>query len=447
MNDHPPTHVNPAYVGDFNRVLKAMTARVMRAGASPGVVEVTNQIAIRAFTLNLSSARREVTATRAVCRAFLEDGAWPEGVIAPQPVAAMTPEEVGRILDVASLPVSELIRTGQELVEEISDRMMKAGYSGSGEDLAQLISGVFPNRSRGRSPSRKTHVPVTEGELSRIDFHMMDQPHEEAVRTFAGPRRNVIALTRVFLRVIWLTGMRPIEVFGCRLMAGDPDRDYTFAQLGLIRKNPEQAAMTGLLRPQEALPGAEEIGHSRAVLASVRSTGVDPVLLIRNAKTRNANADLVRPYRVQVLAGISEEDLHLISLAALLHRTPVEKGRARDLINMITRRIRAIAQEEFPDRANPINLYALRHDFATRARRRMPIHRVAALMGHTAYSSTRGYGKAQTRQSRSGSGGGGAVWAPGCDETVAQRLQQAFGSGAGPAEPPAPDPTPSPEDG
>lgn len=440
MNDHASSPVNSAYIGDFNRILKGMTSRTSKTGTRPGVNEVTNQIAIRAFTLSISSARREVTSARTVCRAFLEEGVWPEGVTALPPISQLNEEEVGQILDFACLPVSELIRIGQELVEEITETLMRSGYSGSGEDLAQMISGVFPNRARGKSPSRNTHIPVTEGDLSRIDFHMMDQPHEEAVRTFGGSRQNVIAMTRVFLKVIWLTGMRPIEMFGCRLMAGDPSRDYTHAQLGLIRKNPEQAAMTGLLTPQEALPGAKDIDHSRAVLDSVRFTGISPVLLIRNAKTRNANAALVRPYRVQVLSGISEEDLHLISLAALLHRTPVAKERTRDLINMVTRRIRAIAQKEFPERVNPINLYALRHDFATRARRRMPLYQVAALMGHTAYGSTRGYGKAQTRQSRSG--GSGAGWAPTCDETVAQRLRDRFGATTNVLEPeqgPAPE--------
>jgi hypothetical protein len=439
MNDHTPTSVSPAYIGDFNRILKGMSSRLGFTGGVPSLNEVSNQIAIRAFTLNVNSARREVTSARTVCRAFISDGFWPEGVTDLPPLNTMNQEEVGQILDFACLPVSELIRIGQELVEDISDAMMKKGYSGSGEDLAQSISGVFPNRARGKSPSRTTHVPITEGDLSQIDFHMMDQPHEEAIRTFAAPRRNVIALTRVFLKAIWLTGMRPIEVFSCRLMAGDPSRDYTYAQLGMIRKNPEQAAMSGLLVPQEALPGADEIGHSRAILDSVKSTGVDPVLLVKNAKTRNANAGLVRPYRVQVLSGIGDEDLHLISLAALLHQTPIEKDRARDLINMITRRIRAIAKEELPTRENPINLYALRHDFATRARRQMPLHQVAALMGHTAYGSTRGYGKAQTR--RSGSGGG-AGWAPKCDETVAQRLQSAFGAGP---ETPATDQITAPE--
>lgn len=441
MNDHTPTSVSPAYIGDFNRILKGMSSRLGFTGGTPNLNEVSNQIAIRAFTLNVNSARREVTSARTVCRAFISDGFWPEGVTDLPPLNTMNQEEVGQILDFACLPVSELIRIGQELVEDISDAMMKKGYSGSGEDLAQSISGVFPNRARGKSPSRTTHVPITEGDLSQIDFHMMDQPHEEAIRTFAAPRRNVIALTRVFLKAIWLTGMRPIEVFSCRLMAGDPSRDYTYAQLGMIRKNPEQAAMSGLLVPQEALPGADEVGHSRAILDSVKSTGVDPVLLVKNAKTRNANAGLVRPYRVQVLSGIGDEDLHLISLAALLHQTPIEKDRARDLINMITRRIRAIAKEELPTRENPINLYALRHDFATRARQRMPLHQVAALMGHTAYGSTRGYGKAQTKRSRSGSGGG-AAWVPKCDETVAQRLQAAFGAGP---ESPATDQLTAPE--
>ena len=86
-----------------------------------------------------------------------------------------------------------------------------------------------------------------------------------------------------------------------------------------------------------------------------------------------------------------------------------------------------------------MNLYALRHDFATRARRIMPMHQVAALMGHTARGSTKGYGKARTRQSRSGSGGAG--WVPKCDPEVALRLHEAFGAGPE-AEAGAPDAAP-----
>lgn len=439
MNDQPPKPVNPAYVGDFNRILKAMMTRIGKTGGRPGSGEMSNQVAIRSVALNIASARREVTAIRTVCRSRLDEGVWPEGVIAQEGVARMGEEEVGRVLDFVSLPVSELIEMGRDLIDEISEAQFRTGYSGSREDLAQSLSGVFPNRARGVNPSRSEQVPITEGDLSRIDFPMMDQPYEEAVRTFGGGRRNVIALTRIFLRVTWLTGMRPIEVFSCRLMCGDPGRDYTFAQLGLIRRNPEQAALTGLLIPQEGLPGAEEIGHSRAVQDSVRATGVDPILLIRNAKTRNANVRLVRPFRVQVLSGVGAEELHLISLAALLHRTPIEKDRARDLINMITRRIRAISAEALPEREGAVNLYALRHDFATRARRIMPMHQVAALMGHTARGSTKGYGKARTRQSRSGSGGAG--WVPKCDPEVALRLHEAFGAGPE-AEAGAPDAAP-----
>lgn len=444
MNDQTTRAVNPAYVGDFNRILKAMTTRLRDTGGRPGPGELSNQAAIRSVALNIASARREVTAIRAVCRYRLDEGGWPDGVIAPEWASRMGEEEVGRVLDFVSLPVSELIEMGRELIEEISDTLFRNGYAGSREDLAQFLSGVFPNRARGVNQNRSEQVPITEGDLSRIDFLLMDQPYEEAVRTFGGGRRNVIALTRIFLRVTWLTGMRPVEVFSCRLMCGDPGRDYTFDQLGLIRRNPEQAALTGLLVPQEALPGADEIGHSRAVQDSIRATGVDPILLIRNAKTRNANLRLVRPFRVQVLSGIGAEELHLISLAALLHRTPIEKERARDLINMITRRIRAISAEALPDREGPVNLYALRHDFATRARRVMPMHQVAALMGHTARGSTKGYGKARTRQSRSGSGASG--WVPKCDPTVAQRLHEAFGSGpetGGEAPDPAQGPNPS----
>ena len=139
MNDHHPTPVNPAYIGDFNRVLKGLATRLGRAAAAAGPREVSNQIAIRAFTLSLTSARREVTAARAVCRAFIADRVWPEGVTDIPPISRMNQDDVGQILDLASLPVSELIRIGQELVEEISEEKKRAGYSGSGEDLAQLF--------------------------------------------------------------------------------------------------------------------------------------------------------------------------------------------------------------------------------------------------------------------------------------------------------------------
>jgi hypothetical protein len=442
MNDHTRTQINPAYVGDFNRILKGMSARLSLTGGEPGPTEISNQVAIRTVTLNISSARREVTAIRTVCRGFVEEGIWAEGVMETAPLKRLTRDQVGRVLGFVTLPVSELIRIGQELLEEASELLVRSGFSGSEEDVAQALSGVFPNRARSANPSRSTHMPITEGDLSRIDFSMMDQPHEEGVRTLAGPRTNVIALTRVFLRATWLTGMRPVEMFTCRLMCGDPGRDYTHAQIGVIRTNPERAVMSGLLVPQEELPGAEEIGHSRAVLDSVEATRIDPVLVIRNAKTRNANRALVRTHRVQVLSGIGGEDLHLICLAALLHRTPLGEERKRDLINMVTRRIRALGAQELPDRENPVNLYALRHDFATRARRLMPMHQVAALMGHTARGSTKGYGKARTRQSRSGSGAGG--WVPKCDETVALKLQAAFGTvsaGEAPEPPEAPSPT------
>jgi hypothetical protein len=439
MNDQNQSRINPAYVGDFNRVMKGMSARISLCGGDPSERELSNQVAIRSVILNISSARREVTAMRTVCRAFVDEGIWPEGVIETTPLKRLTREQVNRVLDFVTLPVSDLIPIGQELLEEASDALIRTGYAGSQEDIAQALSGVFPNRARAANPNRSTHTPITEGDLGRIDFPMMDQPYEEGVRTLSGPRTNVIALTRIFLKAIWLTGMRPVEMFSCRLMCGDPGRDYTHAQIGLIRKNPEQAAMTGLLIPQEALPGAEELGHSRAVLDSIAATRIDPVLMIRNAKTRNGNPALVRSYRVQVLSGISDEDLHLLSLAALLHRTPLAAERRRDLINMVTRRVRAIAVQELPDRPNPVNLYALRHDFATRARMVMPMHQVAALMGHTARGSTKGYGKARTRQSKSGSGSVG--WVPKCDETIALRLQSAFGPGsetAGPGQDPTP---------
>lgn len=426
MNDTQKPTVNPAYIGDFNRVLKSMRARLGMQGLRPTYAEIGNQVAIRSVLLNVNSARREVSAVRVICRSFVEEGVWPEGVMMLPPLTDVSREEIGRLLEFILLPVSELIDMGSYLISEITGRLSQTGQPGSQEDIAQSISGVYPNRSREASPDRKAHVPITEGDLSRIDFPMMDQPHEYGVTSLGTSRTNVVALTRIFLRVVWLTGMRPTEVFDCVLMCGDPKRVYTHAQIGLIRTSPVRAIMEGLLLPQESLDGAELIGHVRAVIDSRTETRIDPILLIRNAKTRNGNKALVQTFRAQVLRGVPDEDLRMISLAARLHEMKLPETRRRDLISMISKRVRLTAESELPDRGAPINLYALRHDFATRARRVMPMHQVAALMGHTSRSSTQGYGKKRTRQSRSGSGSGG--WVPGCDETLAARLQTAFGT-------------------
>jgi len=425
MNDITPEPVSRAYIGDFNRITNSMNARMRVQGGRSSTAEIGNQIAVRTVLLNINSARREVTAIRSVCRWFVSEGVWPEGVVDQPPLTQVSPEEIGRLLEFVSLPVSELINVGTFLISEINARLAQTGYPGSQEDLAQALSGVYPNRSREASPDRKQHVSVTESDLSRIDFPMMAQPHEDGVSSLSSPRANVLALTRIFLRVVWLTGMRPTEVFDCVLMCGDPRRDYTHTQIGLIRTNPERAILSGLLVPQEALDGAAAIGHVRAVIDSMTATRIDPILMIRNAKTRNGNPTLVRAFRPQVLTGVPDDDLRLISLAARLHTVRLTENRKRDLISMITKHVRMTADRELGDRDSAINLYTLRHDFATRARRVMPIHQVAALMGHTSRGSTQGYGKTRTRQSRSGSGSGG--WVPRCDETMARQLQTAFG--------------------
>lgn len=416
--------VSPAYIGDFNRILKGVESRTKHIGSAHTIMEAGNQIAIRAAVMNPSSARREITALRAVCRHFLDQGYWPGGVDQIGLTENATHEDVETLLSAAMKTPGELIEAGKTMLPEYTGELMQRGFDGNGEEAEQVLTGFYPQRSKRPRQDRSEQQPITERDMTRLDLSLINHPPEDGIRSLVEKRADIKALLRIFTRVIWLTGMRPVEVFDCSLMCGNPDRSYTKAEIRHITQAPEEAVLSGVLIPQSRLDPIESLGFTRAVIESREATGVEPVLMIRNAKTVNANPGLVRAHRAQILKDVPEHDLHIICLAAMIRDAQIRGRRRTNMISGLTRTLMRISEEELPERKKPLNLYAFRHDFATRARRQLSIPRVASLMGHTSRTSTRGYGKTRTRKSGSGSGG----WIPTCDENVAERLNQHLGT-------------------
>ena len=422
--DKKPLAMNPAYTGDFNRVLKSLERRTKNLGETADIRDAATQVAIRAAVMTPSSARREITAVRAVCRWLLETGQWPEGVDQVPLTEDASMEGVEQLLSASMKSANELMKIGNDLVPDYTSALIANGFSGSEEEASQVVTGFHPQRSGGTRQNREDHRPITRRDLSLIDLALIDHPPEDGLKSLSRDRADLKALLRVFTRAIWLTGMRPVEVFECSLMSGDPNKVYSNAELRRISSAPEEAVMAGLLIPQSRLDPVESLGFARAVTESRDATGVEPVLMIRNAKTVNANQDLVRAYRAQILKNIPEDDLHIICLACMIREAGVSGSRRKSMITGLTRPLIRISREEMPHRPKPLNLYAFRHDFATRARRSMSIPRVASLMGHTSRTSTQGYGQKRTRKKGSGSGG----WTPSCDEAAVERLTRYWGA-------------------
>lgn len=425
MNDvkPQPPEVNPSYFGDFNRACKSLDARCRITREKPSLTLLSSQMAIRAAVMSIASTRREITSMRAILSNFLDIGGWPDGVHVTSWMEDAKPEDVSEVSIEMRRTAEATVQEGRILLNAMVDTMMHGGYPGSEEDISRALSGALPQRPRERSRERKGLQPITESDMSRIDMQLLSCPHEDGLKSLSRTRTNIKAMLRIFSRSIWLTGMRPIEMFECRMMIGDRDRVYSDHERRFIAQRPTDAVDHHLLVTQETLTPTDWPHFGTAVREATNITGVDPVILIRNAKTTNANKDLVRTWRGQVLSNIDDEDLSVLCLAAHLHSMDVPKTRRKNIISTMTKNLVRVVDETIPERVSPINLYAFRHDFATRARSRMGIHEVAAMMGHTGRPSTQAYGRVRTRKSGSGASG----WMPKCDQKIASDIQHAWG--------------------
>ena len=276
-------------------------------------------------------------------------------------------------------------------------------------------------------------LPITDRDFMELELQLSEHPHQNALKTLGLKRTDSKALLRIFMRAIRLTGMRPVEVFDCRILLGDPALEYSDAEISGIYDAPYKASLTGRLIPLDALDQRPFGSMAALVKNTVDRTGVPPVLMIRAAKTTNANPDLQRPFRMQILQGMEHDDLEVLCLAAHLHHFRLDSRRRSNLITTMTRNLTAAAATALPRRPDRINLYSFRHDFATRARRALQLWEVAALMGHTARASTYVYGKRGTRRKRGSSGSGG--WLPRQDQDFAEAIRDKWGMGPEDAAP------------
>lgn len=427
MNDNlqeEQKSINEVYVNDFNRLAKSTIARCEMTGEVPGIGQIEAQVALRAGIMKIASLRREITSIRAVAAWFLEEESWPENVDRHSWVATATPEEAAQLHTGLMRTANEFVEISSSVTGELVSRVMEMNFPGSEEDAARALSGMASERGHKERDKVKM-APITDRDFMELELHFSDHPHQNALRTLTRKRADGKALLRIFMRTIRLTGMRPVEVFRCRLLVGRQGYEYSAEEVKMIRFAPMNAAIKGVLVPIEAYDPAPWGGMAEMVRGLEDLTGIPPILLIDAAKTTNANPELMRPFRAQVLNNIDMDDLEVICLAAHLHHFKMDRKKQSNLITTMTRNLTLAAEEVLPRRKDKMNLYSFRHDFATRARLSLHLWEVAALLGHTAKASTYTYGKRRTRKKKGGSGSGG--WMPTHDQEFSEVIRDKWG--------------------
>lgn len=311
------------------------------------------------------------------------------------------------------------------IVTRFCNDAMAAGYQGSQEELISSFS------VRGvAAPSAKSERPFSFQEMMTIDMALSAEEPEAAINsTYQSQVPHNRGLARVFALSIWATGMRPVELWNCRLMVPIPERVDSQKKRDMAIESPRQALLDRLYMNVESVtrsPG-ETLGD--VAMAMTKSAGAPAILIIKSAKQSNANKMIKSEFRLQVLQDAPRIVLSMLSIVAQLRHSDANerrRNRIRDKINTV---LKSVAESERMHERESISLYSFRHSFATRAKMRLKINEAASLIGHTSKRMTFAYGKRrQTRAiSRKDAVENPSLWIPQPDPVHAEMIGLAWG--------------------
>lgn len=457
-----PAHLSIPYTGSVRRVFAATSDRCGGASGRAGLPDVYLQLALRALALAQSTAEVELCAVRKLlgsmhsfrdsCEragiAIRPSEALPSNIAPPHWLDNADWDEVAEFTDrIRRATYSVLVNVGQSHVDRLVDRHDLEGVFGSVDDAVHSLAGV--HRAKGSINSRrapKQHwTPLTESQFAALCDRLTAGSESDAIAALSEGRRRYGGLSRLLARAAWLTGMRSLEMFQCRLLEFDPGKLDRRPDAVEIMSSPKRAFELGFLRDADrrALNGSDEGGGSCSFEAGKRS----PMLAVRTLKTLNSSPMIENSVRILILDGVPPRDLETLRNASLLGRLNLPKKRAKELANSCSTKLRRASLELFPERPVPVTLHYLRHAFIDAARGTMRPEEVAALSGHTSRDTLARYG-GKSAKGRGDSGSG--RWMPAPDPAYVAEIESAWSLKATrDAEPPPPDntATPAPEPG
>lgn len=409
------------YRRNYNRLAQAAAQRAELTGREPALLDLVDQLAIRSLTHARSTVAVELTSLRRIFRdALYEDDQLivPGEVDRHDWVSHASETEFGNLKSILARPAPEIMSRAREILDrELAILKLESLHMGDDEAADLLAGGARQERG-----SQKDQRHISPRDVDRFELELADHDRVEAWRAAlrGDPAIDAGGLLRIFMRTIFLTGMRPVEVWTSRLMVPNTEIPFTDDDRNKIASNPQHAIQEGLVVPvDQVMVSLGETQAGAAASHAARHSGAPCLLVIHSAKQTNVKAD-IRPVRIQVLHGASQETLATIGMATLLRRAKLSEKRRTNLLRSMNRKLKAAMARHSQYGDMTLNLYAFRHSFATRVRSAHGDAAAAALTGHSARGSLYHYGERMASRRRGGRGD----WLPEADPARMAELLQ-----------------------
>jgi len=431
-----------AYTKIMNRIVPLTETRMRSLKQDPKLIHLVEQVSLRSAFLQKNTASLEAATLRFAFRGVEKTGdglIWPVDFAVPSWMTHAEEDDLVAARTAISRPYSVTFSESAEILEENLARAETLGLGMNREELAHFLSGK--SQSGTKKPAQKEQRHLTWRDLMVFELELSDHDPLDSLRALkarvekqsdpegeTGKRSSktpLEGLLRLFVHAIWISGMRPTEIWGSRLLVPRPNLIWTPELREFVRRYPSEAIVGELMTPVEWLTRSTGEGVARTAHIAIEQTGAPAILMIRSAKQTNANAELKREMRLQVLEGIPPRHLNMLAIATQLRHLQLEWKVQDQIRSSMTKILKRIARESESLKGMNINLYSFRHSFATRVKKALPPHEAAALTGHTALASLYTYGEYRATKLSRGSGKA-QDWIPSPDMARAAMLREGW---------------------
>lgn len=405
------------YVSTIERLIRSVEKRCKVTGEEPRLYMIAEQVAVRSRTIATSTMRFELSSCRTVLRQVLDERAWPASLKATSWINKAERIEIEQLLSAVSIEPKFITETANEVITRLMTLCDENDDSGEGaydpDDKAartaftkQIASFV---RATSKRIANQSYAAFSFSDWERIEMALNHNDPEKAVKDLIAKKVDVDGLLRLYSAMIFMSGMRPVEVMSCMLLVPDASKEFTPEDVALFYADPGAVVDRGLAITVEKYATQNGIDYSRAARNASDRTGAPCILVIRNAKRTNANPDLRDSVRMQIIDQATTRDLTLITYATQIRNAKLNERQWDTLRGGMLKRLKEIVDNEPAIKRKEVNLYSFRHAFADRARATYDkVEEVAALTGHTSRTTLSGYGEKKRKSGTSSAGG----WVP-----------------------------------